>query len=46
MRVIRRHWRAVSLASGASMIAFGVLLATGELVRLTTQVSRFAGWQI
>jgi cytochrome c-type biogenesis protein len=45
-RAIRRHWRAVSLASGATMVAFGVLLATGELVRLTTQLSRFAGWQI
>jgi cytochrome c-type biogenesis protein len=46
MRTIRRHWRAVSVASGALMVAFGVLLATGELVRLTTQLSRFAGWQI
>ncbi len=45
-RVIRRHWRAVSLASGALMVAFGVLLATGELVRLTAQLSRFTGWQI
>lgn len=46
MTTIRRHWRAVSVASGALMVAFGVLLASGELIRLTTQLSRFAGWQI
>ena len=45
-RAIRRHWRAVSLASGALMVTFGVLLATGELVRLTARLSRFTGWQI
>jgi cytochrome c-type biogenesis protein len=46
IRALRRHWRVVSLTSGALMVTFGVLLATGELVRLTTQLSRFAGWQI
>lgn len=46
IRMVRRHWRVVSLTSGALMIAFGVLLATGELVRLTTQLSRFTGWQL
>jgi cytochrome c-type biogenesis protein len=45
-RALRRHWRAVSLASGALLVAFGVLLATGELVRLTTRLARFTGWQI
>jgi cytochrome c-type biogenesis protein len=43
---LRRHWRAVSLSSGALLVAFGVLLATGDLVRLTTQLARFTGWQI
>jgi cytochrome c-type biogenesis protein len=46
IRTLRRHWRAVSLASGALMVVFGVLLATGELVRLTTKLSRFTGWQV
>jgi cytochrome c-type biogenesis protein len=43
---LRLHWRAVSLASGALLVAFGVLLATGELVRLTTQLARFSGISI
>jgi cytochrome c-type biogenesis protein len=46
VRLLRRHWRVVSAASGALLVAFGVLLATGALVRLTTQLSRFTGWQI
>lgn len=46
VRFIRSHWRVVSLASGALMVTFGVLLATGALVRLTAQLSRFTGWQI
>lgn len=46
IRGIRRHWRVVSMTSGALMIAFGILLATGELVRLTTRLSRFTGWQL
>jgi hypothetical protein len=29
--------------SGALLVAFGVLLATGELVRLTAVLSRFTG---
>ncbi len=44
--MLRRHWRVVSVSSGALLVAFGVLLATGALVRLTTQLSRFTGWQI
>lgn len=40
---LRRRWRLISVASGASLVAFGVLLATGELTRLTTQLSRFTG---
>lgn len=43
---LRRHWRLVSMGSGALLVGFGVLLALGELTRLTTQLSRFTGWQI
>jgi cytochrome c-type biogenesis protein len=46
VRFIRRHWRVVSVTSGGLLVAFGVLLATGDLVRLTTQLARFTGWQI
>jgi cytochrome c-type biogenesis protein len=46
VRALRRHWRSVSLASGTLLVAFGILLATGELVRLTTRLARFTGWQI
>jgi cytochrome c-type biogenesis protein len=46
VRWLRRRWRVVSLTSGALLVAFGVLLASGELVRLTAQLSRFTGWQI
>jgi cytochrome c-type biogenesis protein len=46
VRALRRHWRVVSLASGALLVAFGVLLATGELVRLTTRLARFTGFAI
>jgi cytochrome c-type biogenesis protein len=46
VRVLRRHWRIVSVSSGALLVAFGVLLATGELVRLTTQLAHFSGFSI
>ncbi len=46
VRALRRHWRLVSAGSGAVMVAFGILLATGELVRLTTQLARFTGWSL
>jgi cytochrome c-type biogenesis protein len=42
-RALRAHWRIVSTISGALLIAFGVLLATGELIRLTSILSRFTG---
>src|ERR671931_1658298 len=42
-RALRRRWRVVSVASGTLLIAFGVLIATGELVRLTALLSRFTG---
>ncbi len=34
---------ASSLASGTILVVFGVLLATGQLVRLTTDLARFTG---
>jgi cytochrome c-type biogenesis protein len=40
---LRRHWRLVSIASGTLLVVFGVLLATGELIRLTSVLSRFTG---
>lgn len=43
---LRRHWRLVSVASGALLVTFGVLLATGTLVRLTSHLSRFTGVQV
>ena len=46
LRALRRNWRLVSLASGSLLVAFGVLLATGELVRLTTRLARFTGISI
>jgi hypothetical protein len=46
VRALRRHWRAVSLALGSLLVAFGVLFTTGELLRLTTRLARFAGRQI
>lgn len=46
VRAFRRNWRVVSLASGSLLVAFGVLLATGELVRLTTRLARFTGISI
>jgi cytochrome c-type biogenesis protein len=45
-RAIRRHWRAVSLASAALLATFGALLISGDLYRYTTQLARFTGWQI
>src|SRR5215831_14493874 len=38
-RVLRRRWRLVSVVSGSLLVAFGVLLATGELIRVTASLS-------
>lgn len=46
VRWLRTHWRAVSVASAALLVTFGTLLITGDLVRLTTQLARYTGWQI
>jgi cytochrome c-type biogenesis protein len=46
VRALRRHWRVVSLTSGALLVTFGVLLATGTLVRFFSHLSRFTGIQV
>jgi cytochrome c-type biogenesis protein len=43
---LRRHAAALALASGAILVVFGVLLATGQLVRLTTDLARFTGLEL
>jgi cytochrome c-type biogenesis protein len=43
---LRRHWRAVRLVSASLLIAFGVLLLTGQLFRISTELSRFTGLTI
>ncbi len=43
---LRRHQRVVGLVSGGTLVVFGILLATGELTRLTTSLARFTGLQI
>ena len=46
VRWLREHRRAVSLGSATFLVAFGTLLITGDLVRLTTMLARYTGWQI
>jgi cytochrome c-type biogenesis protein len=41
--LLRRHWRVVYVASGALLVVFGVLLATGELTDVTSRLARFSG---
>lgn len=43
---LRRHRRAVTLASSALLAAFGLLLVSGRLVELTARLARYTGWQI
>jgi cytochrome c-type biogenesis protein len=40
---VRSHWRLVGFASGAVLVAFGVLLITGRLFELTSWLARFTG---
>lgn len=40
---LRRHARRVSVASGGLLVVFGLVLATGQLFRLTTSLARFTG---
>jgi cytochrome c-type biogenesis protein len=46
VRALRRHSSVVGVGSGSLLVAFGVLLATGDLVRLTTRLARFTGLSI
>ena len=46
VRWLRRRWRIVSVASATVLVAFGALLISGDLVRLTTRLARYTGWQI
>jgi cytochrome c-type biogenesis protein len=46
VRWLRRRWRIVSAASATLLVAFGVLLITGDLVELTARLARYTGWQI
>lgn len=41
--LLRRHWRAINVASGALLVVFGLLLATGELTEVTSRLARFGG---
>ena len=43
---LRRHWRIVSYGSAALLATMGVLLITGDFVRLLTQLASYTGWQI
>jgi cytochrome c-type biogenesis protein len=40
---MRRHRRLIGTASGALLVAFGTLLATGELTELTARLARYTG---
>jgi cytochrome c-type biogenesis protein len=46
VQALRRHWRVVSIGAAVLLITFGALLISGDLVRYTTQLARFTGWQI
>jgi cytochrome c-type biogenesis protein len=46
VELLRRHWRVVNVASGALLVVFGLLLATGELGELTSRLSRFSGVEL
>lgn len=43
---LRRHWRIVSYGSATLLVALGVLLITGDFVRILNQLARYTGWQI
>ncbi|MEZ5102757.1 MAG: cytochrome c biogenesis protein CcdA [Thermoleophilia bacterium] len=42
----RRHQRAIGLCSGALLVVFGALLASGELTRALAGLTRFGGIQL
>lgn len=43
---IRRHWRVVRFASAALLVAFGILMVTGQLFQISTKLSRVTGVSI
>jgi cytochrome c-type biogenesis protein len=43
---LHRNRRVVGVASASLLIAFGVLLITGQLVETTARLARYTGWQI
>lgn len=43
---VRRHWRTVRLVSATLFVTFGVLLLTGQVFRISTELSRFTGLTI
>jgi cytochrome c-type biogenesis protein len=44
--LLRRQWRFVNVTSGALLVLFGLLLATGELGEVTSRLSRFSGVEL
>ncbi|MCU0308576.1 MAG: cytochrome c biogenesis protein CcdA [Thermoleophilia bacterium] len=40
-QAMRRHWRQVNLVSGALLVVFGVLLASGTMARITAELARY-----
>jgi cytochrome c-type biogenesis protein len=46
VRWLRRNWRVVSVGSAVLLATMGALLISGDLVRFTTRLARFTGWQI
>jgi cytochrome c-type biogenesis protein len=41
LAVVKRHYRAIQIASGAILVVFGVLLATGVVDRLAARLPAF-----
>jgi cytochrome c-type biogenesis protein len=39
--VLKRHYRSITAAGGAGLIAMGVLVWTGELLQLNIEAQRF-----
>lgn len=44
LRSINRHMRVVSIVSGAILVALGILMVTGQLVRVTAWLASFQVW--
>jgi cytochrome c-type biogenesis protein len=46
VELLRRRRQLVAATSGGLLVVFGILLATGQLVRLTSELARFTGLAI